>query len=195
MALLRRAQGGDRDAAQQLFDKYSVYIRKTIRLALAQRARPLVDSDAVMQETRILLLGQILPPHVDSPEAFCRYVKVIAHRRTLKENRDHLDCAKRSRHREVALEEVVNEEEPSTETPAMTDIQEANERFRNLMKEKQQRACRMVVEAVRAGVPLPEYSRVSGVPLTLLEHWLRWGLKDEARQKELLTADSTDAHG
>jgi DNA-directed RNA polymerase specialized sigma24 family protein len=180
--LLRRAKAGDRDAAQKLFDKYACHVRRTIRRVLAPRARPLVDSEAVMQETRIVLVGKTLPPDVDSLDAFCSYISKVAYNKTLKENRDHLDCAKRSRHREVPLDDALQQgQKPSSQPLTPEEAEEAKVEFVKQIKDKRQRACRRVLEQVRAGRTLPDIAAWSGVPVRELERWLKWAEQDEAR--------------
>jgi DNA-directed RNA polymerase specialized sigma24 family protein len=111
--LLRQAQNGNAGAAQELFDNYAKHFLTVIRRRIARRLRTVFDSADFLQEARIALFSGNLQGQCKSVESFLAFLTKVAENHVLKANRKYLDCQSRNLNREVPLEQISEDDEPS----------------------------------------------------------------------------------
>jgi RNA polymerase sigma factor (sigma-70 family) len=149
--LFQRAKAGDKNAAQQLFDLHEPEYRTIIRKHLAGRVRPLEDSFDLLQETRLALVEKPLPANIDSPRELLAYLSTIARNKALQANREHLECQKRTRRREIPLDRLENDQEPCKELDLHEEV-ETKDRFIQRCLQKRQEADLCLLKMFRSGL-------------------------------------------
>ncbi len=87
LALLDRASGGDEQARDALYDRYLPRLRRWARGRLPPKARGLVDTDDVVQDTLYATLKQGKAFHPDHSGAFLGYVRRAVDNRIVDEVR------------------------------------------------------------------------------------------------------------
>jgi RNA polymerase sigma-70 factor (ECF subfamily) len=101
--LLRRAAGGDEQAAAELFDRYRKRLRQMVRLRMDHRLQGRVDPSDVIQDAYIDLVEQ-LPTYLALPEMpFFLWLRLLTGQRLMRVHRQHLGAAMRNAGREVSL--------------------------------------------------------------------------------------------
>lgn len=103
--LLQRAGTGDRQAFDELFQRYLPYLSRLIALRMDPRLRPRLDVADVVQETQLdafQRLGEFLERR---PMPFRLWLRKTACERLLKLREHHVDAQKRTLRREVPLPE------------------------------------------------------------------------------------------
>lgn len=103
LALIARAQAGEHDALEQVFERYYAPVRAYVRRRLGPRLRPDCDSLDIMQETFLIALERFDRFEVRSEAALISWLSKIAENRILAQHRRRT-AEKRDRDREVALD-------------------------------------------------------------------------------------------
>ncbi len=103
--LLARVRAGDRQAVEALLAGYRGYVLQFAQLRLDPRLRARVDPEDIVQEAQLEAADR-LPEYAARPAMpFRLWLRQIALDRVLKARRFHLETARRSVAREVALPE------------------------------------------------------------------------------------------
>src|SRR5205823_12987705 len=101
--LLEQARASDRQAFERLFAQHRAYLRQSVALRLDPKLRPRVDPSDVVQDTQLEAF-QRLPDFLQRrPMPFRLWLRKTAQERLLKVRRHHVEAARRSVAREVAL--------------------------------------------------------------------------------------------
>jgi RNA polymerase sigma-70 factor (ECF subfamily) len=100
--LLQRAQGGNKEALNRLFDRYYERVRRIVRLRLGNRLRQRVESGDILQETFIAAVGDFDRFEVRDEASFINWLSKIAERQVLAAA-DYFGAQKRNTAREVPL--------------------------------------------------------------------------------------------
>ena len=100
--LLRRAQGGDGGAVDQLFSRYYERVRRIVRLRLSPRLRRRVDSGDILQETFAAAVSAFDRFEVRDEASFINWLARIAQHQIFAAA-DHHTAQKRDTRREVPL--------------------------------------------------------------------------------------------
>lgn len=75
LALLDKASGGDEQARNVLYGRYLPRLKRWARGRLPQKARGLVETDDLVQDTLLKTLGRVERFHPDHSGAFLGYVR------------------------------------------------------------------------------------------------------------------------
>jgi RNA polymerase sigma-70 factor (ECF subfamily) len=101
--LLHQAQLGEPGATDRLFDRHRAYLRRLVELRLDARVRARVDPSDVVQEAQ-LEAARRLDDYLRRPALpFRLWLRKIAYDRLLMLHRQHLQAARRTVARDVAL--------------------------------------------------------------------------------------------
>jgi RNA polymerase sigma-70 factor (ECF subfamily) len=104
-ALLARAQDGDADALNELFERYYDRLQRLVRIRLGSQARRLVDSTDIVQETFQAALAGLVDLQVSQDGELLRWFARVAENR-IRDEVDRQRAAKRSTEREQGLDTV-----------------------------------------------------------------------------------------
>jgi RNA polymerase sigma-70 factor (ECF subfamily) len=106
LALLRRAQEGDRTALHELLDRYGERLRRIVSIQLrSSPLRRLHDSMDIVQETFLAALPKVGELRPKSAASLLDWLAVIATNR-IRDAFDHLTAQKRDSRRDVPLAEA-----------------------------------------------------------------------------------------
>lgn len=104
-ALLEAARQGDHAAAIALFDAWAHHFLRVIRRRLQQPLRRLVDSFDILQDVRLELCADDLPPSAfESQLTYFKYLVGMVKHQLDEARRHHLSTAKRDLRRDVPLD-------------------------------------------------------------------------------------------
>jgi RNA polymerase sigma-70 factor (ECF subfamily) len=101
--LLERAYGGDQGAFEELFGRYRDYLRNVVAMRIDPKLRPRVDPSDVVQETQAEAFRRLGDYLERQPMPFRIWLRKTACERLLKLRARHVEAARRSLRREVAL--------------------------------------------------------------------------------------------
>jgi RNA polymerase sigma-70 factor (ECF subfamily) len=104
--LIRRAQGGDLDAYDRLFERYYERVRRIVRVRMGARLRLEEESADIIQKTFLAAIDLMEDFEVRDEASLINWLAQIAENR-IKRAAEHAGAAKRDRRREVALDHVV----------------------------------------------------------------------------------------
>jgi RNA polymerase sigma-70 factor (ECF subfamily) len=103
-ALLKRIEGGERDALEVLFDRYRAKLHCMLRLRIHPRLRGRVDETDVIQEV-LLEATQRLEAYLHNPSMpFFLWIRFLASQRLAAMHRHHLGVQARDARKEVHLD-------------------------------------------------------------------------------------------
>jgi RNA polymerase sigma-70 factor (ECF subfamily) len=102
LQLVRRVQGGDRDALQPLFERYYDKVRRIVRVRLGAPLRSKLDSGDIVQETFLAALQGFDRFDLRDEAALIHWLSVLAENR-IRDAADYHGAGKRAREREVPL--------------------------------------------------------------------------------------------
>ncbi|MEZ6018493.1 MAG: sigma-70 family RNA polymerase sigma factor [Planctomycetota bacterium] len=118
LALLARAQDGDRDALQELIDRYQDRLRRIVRIQLgASTLRRQHDSMDLVQETFLAALPRIGDLRPRSAASLLQWLALIATNQ-IRDAYAFEHAAKRDAHRTVPLDAPVEGRRAASELPA-----------------------------------------------------------------------------
>jgi RNA polymerase sigma-70 factor (ECF subfamily) len=103
IVLVRRAQAGNREALERLFERYYERVRRIVRLRLGHKLRQRVDSGDILQETFAAAVTAFDRFEMKNEAGFINWLSKIAERQILTAL-DHHTAQKRDASREVPLE-------------------------------------------------------------------------------------------
>ncbi len=92
--LVRKAQGGDRDAMERLLQRYYERLRRSIRASLHPRMRSILDTVDIVQQTMAKAVTIFADFEMRSEGAFLHWLRTIALRQ-ISDARDHVEAKKR----------------------------------------------------------------------------------------------------
>jgi RNA polymerase sigma factor (sigma-70 family) len=173
--LMERMRSGCPDAARELFDRYSPYIRKAVRRLLHQRLRTQYDS---LDFTQAVWLSFFTVPRdrytFDTPDDLIGFLARVACNKVTEVFRQRLQTDKHNLNREVPLGEDDRERpaEPSARQPTPSQVAMANERWERLLA-GQPDHFRRVLELRRQGHTHREIARKLGVHAKVIQRLLR----------------------
>lgn len=101
--LLGQARAGDGEALEALFARYRAELWEFVALRLDPRLRARVDASDVVQETQLDVFRRLADFLERRPMPFRLWLRKTAYERLLKIRRQHIDVARRTLRREVAL--------------------------------------------------------------------------------------------
>ncbi|MHC5210463.1 MAG: RNA polymerase sigma factor [Planctomycetota bacterium] len=101
--LVRRAQGGNREALERLFARYYERVRRIVRLRLGHKLRLRMDSGDILQETFAAAVEAFDRFEMKDEAGFINWLSKIAERQALSAVAHH-SAQKRDSAREVPLE-------------------------------------------------------------------------------------------
>lgn len=102
MRLVEEAQGGSREALNELLRRYEPRLRRIVRIRLNSKLRRVVDSVDIIQETYRSAFGKIDSLELRSTASILQWLSRIAENQMIDTHR-HFFGAKRDRDREVPL--------------------------------------------------------------------------------------------
>ncbi len=100
--LVQRAQGGDREAVQQLFSRYYERVRRIVRLRLGRALRTKLDSNDILQEVFVEALKGLGRFQMVNKGSFINWLARMAEHR-IRDEADRFGAAKRDSAREVPI--------------------------------------------------------------------------------------------
>lgn len=100
--LLHRAQDGNKEALNRLFDRYYERVRRIVRLRLGNKLRQRVESGDILQETFVAAVGDFDRFEVRDEASFINWLSKIAERQVIAAA-DYHGAKKRSMSKEVPL--------------------------------------------------------------------------------------------
>jgi RNA polymerase sigma-70 factor (ECF subfamily) len=103
--LLKKAQGGDRSAFEQLFQRYRPDLCRMVELRLDERLCSRIDASDVVQEAQFEAFRRLADFFRRQPMPFWLWLRKTAYERLLNLRRDHLRAGRREVDREVPLPE------------------------------------------------------------------------------------------
>jgi RNA polymerase sigma-70 factor, ECF subfamily len=101
--LLKRAAGGDRQAAAELFQRYRDRLRRMVRLRLDRRLQGRVDPSDVLQEAFVDVAKRVGEYAEKHSVPFFLWVRFLTGQRLLAIHRQHLGTQMRDAGQEVSL--------------------------------------------------------------------------------------------
>jgi len=147
---LRRARHGCPDAARELYQNYSRYLRIVIRRRMHRRLRPLYDSMDFVQCVWASFLQRTEETPVETPEAFVAFLTRLATNKLIEVQRQRLQTVRRDLTREEQHENL-DELSPSTPClPTASQLLIAEEHWERLKKGQSPEVCE-VLELLRQG--------------------------------------------
>ena len=102
-SLLQRTQTGDDVAREELLQRHSAVIRRSVQKRIGGRLRARVDPSDVIQETQLDVVQRMDEYLRNRPMSFRLWLIKLAHQRLSKIERYHLSTAKRAASREIPL--------------------------------------------------------------------------------------------
>ncbi|MCP3917823.1 MAG: sigma-70 family RNA polymerase sigma factor [bacterium] len=103
LELVRRAQGGEFKALNELFTRYYERVRRVVRMRLGKRLRTHMDSGDILQDTFIKAVNGFDGFQMRDEASLIHWLSKIAENQ-IKDAADHHFALKRDREREVALQ-------------------------------------------------------------------------------------------
>ncbi len=100
--LVKRAQGGDRDALNRLFTRYYDRVQRIVRVRLGPRLRERVDSADILQETFRVAVEKFDRFEMRDEASLISWLAMIAEHQ-ITAQADHFNAQKRDHRREVPL--------------------------------------------------------------------------------------------
>ncbi len=116
MRLVEQAQGGSREALNELLRRYEPRLRRIVRIRLSTKLRRVVDSVDIIQETYRSAFGKIGTLELRSTASILQWLSRIAENQMIDTHR-HFYGAKRNRDREVPLQGPVRSDSSRDESP------------------------------------------------------------------------------
>jgi DNA-directed RNA polymerase specialized sigma24 family protein len=136
--LLREAQQGSKEAAQELYDTYVKYVLRCVRQRMYYKLRPRFDSqDFVQQVFASFFVGDAKLPDFESPEEMLAYLQTLAQRKVTIEGRR----LRRAKHN-AALERSIDANSdpqahhPPTRLPTPSAVAVFREQYDGLVGEQ-----------------------------------------------------------
>jgi RNA polymerase sigma-70 factor, ECF subfamily len=100
--LVLRAQQGDKDALNRLFERYYERVRRIVRLRLGAKLRERVDSGDILQETFLAAVGALDNFEMREEASFIQWLSRLAERQIIAAA-DYHGAKKRDSRRETPL--------------------------------------------------------------------------------------------
>ncbi len=100
--LLRRAQGGERQALQRLLERYYERVRRIVRLRLGASLRRRLDSGDILQETFLAAVRNFARFELRDEASFVNWLAVLAENQ-IRDAADFHGAQKRDARREVPM--------------------------------------------------------------------------------------------
>jgi RNA polymerase sigma-70 factor (ECF subfamily) len=131
--LVRRARGGDQEAARVLFERYEDVLRRRVRRRLPAVVRRRVGDSDVLQEAFLVAFRRLKEFEARDPDSLRKWLDRIVEHKVRDEIRRYLGTKKRSVRREVGLSAVSPVSEPKDQAPSPgSEAAAAEERVRVL---------------------------------------------------------------
>lgn len=116
MRLVEEAQGGNREALNELLRRYEPRLSRIVRIRLSSKLRRVVDTVDIIQETYRSAFGKIDSLELRSTASILQWLSRIAENQMIDTHR-HFYGAKRDRTREVPLQGGGRSGDSSTDSP------------------------------------------------------------------------------
>jgi RNA polymerase sigma-70 factor (ECF subfamily) len=138
-SVLKRAQGGSQEAAQELHDTYVKYVRQCVRHKMWRRLRTRYDSaDFVQQVWASFFSDGNKLPDFETPEELIKFLQTVAQRKVLLEGRRQ-HSQKEDIERETRIDEQASHvagPHPATQDPTPSAVAVYREEYDRLVEQQ-----------------------------------------------------------
>jgi len=133
--LLREAQQGSKEAAQELYETYVKYVLRCVRKRMYYRLRPRFDSqDFVQQVWASFFVGDAKLPDFETPEDLVAYLQMLAQRKvTIEGRRLRTDKQNPARERPIEANGDPQAHHPPTRLPTPSAVAVFREQYDGML--------------------------------------------------------------
>jgi RNA polymerase sigma-70 factor (ECF subfamily) len=149
-ALVLRARAGCSEAARELFERYSGYLKRVVRQYLHRRLRPLYDSMDFVQCVWASFLQAECPTAFACPDALAAYLGRLAANKVIEVHRQRLGTTRKGRNREEQHDDLDEFVSPPRRSPTPSQVLIAEEHWERLKQGQPPAVCE-VLELLRQG--------------------------------------------